>query len=346
MQKRQLRTSDFDFDLPSTFIANDPVEPRDHCKLLVYDSSKGAIFHRRFDDIGEFFTSGDALVMNKSKVVKARLVLDGERSGQEIFFLKSLGDSVMKALVRPGKKFKVGASGSFGGFSFDVIAVDDDGARVIEWSGNVFDVLDSCGVTPLPPYIKNSKSSDEDYQTIYAKDSGSVAAPTAGLHFTKRLLESLKEQGVHEHEVLLHVGRGTFLPVSADLLSDHEMHSEEYEIDADTAGSLNDVKGCGGSICAVGTTSVRVLESNYDGAFRADRGETDIFIYPGKYQWKCVDRLITNFHLPKSTLLMLVASFLESKGVDDCVEEVLRIYEEAKDYNYRFYSFGDAMLII
>lgn len=341
-----MRLEDFDYDLPAELIANEAAEPRDSSRLLVYDSGRDEILHRHFCDLPEFLGHDDVLVMNRSRVVNARIAFTDKEMRKEIFFLRDLGGGRMEAFVRPGKWFRVGRKGEVGGFSFEVLDVLENGVRVIAWSGDCLAVLEKCGETPLPPYIKNFRGESGRYQTVYAKEAGSVAAPTAGLHFTEELLARLRSTGVDLEEVVLHVGAGTFLPVVAEDVRKHMMHSEEFELSEEVAERLNADLADGKKICAVGTTSVRVLESSFmDGALCAGRGATEIFIYPG-YQWKCVSRLITNFHLPKSTLLMLVASFLESRGVKNGAAKVKEIYEVAIAEGYRFYSLGDGMLII
>lgn len=337
-----MKAADFDFDLPEKFIAQDPVVPRDHSKLMAVVG--GQCEHRQFFELAEYLREGDVLVVNRSRVIPARILFEVDGRKMEIFVLKKVEECVYKVLVKPGKKFKVGADFSCGDFDVEVIEVCEDGARIVRFSDD--EVMKRNGSTPLPPYITESQSAADQYQTVYSKEEGSVAAPTAGLHFTDELLAKLKDMGVEIVEVVLHVGRGTFLPVSAEDLEEHQMHSEFYEISEEACGKLNAAKAEGRRIIAVGTTSVRVLESNIaDGRFKPFAGETDIFIYPGSYVWKACDGLITNFHLPKSTLIMLVASFLESKGVDDGRLRVLELYESAKERGYRFYSFGDAMFI-
>ncbi len=339
-----MKTSDFDFELPEEYIATSPTVPRDNCNLLVFNTATGAVFHKKFFEIGEFLNVNDVLVLNRSKVIPARFLFDKK----EIFLLKKLDNDSYQVLVRPGKFFKLGVKFEIDKHFFgEVRNVLDDGTRVVSFSGaNVAEKIKSFGKIPVPPYIKADLKNPEDYQTIYAKEEGSVAAPTAGLHFTEKLFEELRNKGVQFEEVILHVGRGTFLPVNVEKLEDHVMHSEVFEMPEDTAFGLNRAVDENKRIIAVGTTSVRVLESNFNDKFRSLSAETDIFIYPGKYKWKVVDGLITNFHLPKSTLVMLVASFLEHKGVENPVDKVLELYEIAKENNYRFYSFGDAMLLI
>ncbi len=341
-----MKTSDFNFDLPQRFIAQDPVEPRDASRLLIFDTANGRVYHKYFSDIIEFLTPDDVLVLNKSKVIPARILFDVDGVEKEIFVLKNKRNGSCQALVKPGKYFKLGRKGCIEDVEWRVDEILYDGSRIITFDIEIDDVLQRFGSMPLPPYINESHSIDSQYQTVYAKESGSVAAPTAGLHFTDNLLCNLQDKGVDLLKVVLHVGRGTFLPVTSDDIGKHEMHSEEFELSNEVSDKLNDAKSNGRRIVAVGTTSVRVLESGFDKCFTPGKGSTDIFIYPGKYKWKCVDRLISNFHLPKSTLIMLVASFLENKGVTDPVQKVLELYELAKAEDYRFYSFGDAMLII
>lgn len=348
-----MKTSDFEYSLPREFIAQDPVSPRDRCKLMVYDSGKDLILHRRFFEIGEFLNAGDVIVLNRSRVVPARIIFYLNGAAKEIFLLKKLSKCRYQAWVKPGRSFKDGAKLKIDrDLVCKTVDVLPDGSRILDFEYVGTEDLDKklykLGRAPLPPYINSSKSEFSDYQTVYAKEEGSRAAPTAGLHFTKRLLGQLGDSGVLIEEVLLHVGLGTFAPVVAENIHDHVMHFEEFEISRKTAEILNLAVKEKRRIVAVGTTSVRVLETSYDAknGFLPKSGETNIFIYPGNYKWKVVDALITNFHLPKSTLIMLVASFLENKGIKNPVKKILSLYEVAKKNNYRFYSFGDAMLII
>lgn len=343
-----MKTSDFDFELPESCIALSPTAARDDCKLLVFDTHSGEIFHKRFFEIGEFLNAGDVLVWNRSKVVAARLIFSFDGKRREIFLIEKIEENLYQALVKPGRFFKIGRKFELvSGLFAEVKEIFEDGTRLILFSGVDFaKKIEKLGQIPLPPYIKSELKDPDDYQTIYAKEEGSVAAPTAGLHFTKELVEALRRKGIDFQEVILHVGRGTFLPVDSEKIEDHVMHGEKFEMPFVTAENLNKAINCDRRIIAVGTTSVRVLESNFEDKFSSSNGETDIFIYPGKYKWKCVDGLITNFHLPKSTLIMLVASFLEHKGVVDPVKKILDLYKLAKDNDYRFYSFGDAMLLI
>lgn len=338
-----MNTSDFNFDLPKSFIAQSPAVPRDSSKLLVFDTKSGNVYHKHFSDIADYLDPGDTLVVNKSKVIPSRIIFNAK----EVFLLKALEDDLFLCLVRPGKHFKLGKTADVNSkLSFEVVDILEDGTRKIRFfSDNLEQELELAGQTPLPPYIQSNPKFFDDYQTVYADDShkGSVAAPTAGLHFTDELIKNLKDSDINFEEIVLHVGRGTFLPVSSEKLSEHKMHSEDYILTKELADKLNSRRG---KLVAVGTTSVRVLESSFDDGFIAQNSSTDIFIYPGKYKWKAVDSLITNFHLPKSTLIMLVASFLENKGVEDPVKKILELYELAKENDYRFYSFGDSMLAL
>lgn len=340
-----MKLSDFDYDLPKSFIAQDPVSPRDSSKLLVYDSLTDKVSHGRFKDVVEYIGGSDVLVLNRSKVIKARIRFGIDGRECEIFLLKNLGPNLYECMVRPGKKF-------INGFEVDVapdlsakvLEVKSDGLRIIQFDAGMD--VEEFGEAPFPPYIENSHSGLDDYQTVYAREKGSVASPTAGLHFTERLLSEIRDRGVFVEEVLLHVGLGTFQPVKTVEVKDHNMHSEFFELDGEVADRLNKAKALEKRIVAVGTTSVRVLESSFKGGvFVPSSGETDIFIYPG-YKWRVVDVLMTNFHLPKSTLIMLVASFLQHKGVKNGARKILDLYEEAKKENYRFYSFGDSMIIL
>ncbi|PKL36842.1 tRNA preQ1(34) S-adenosylmethionine ribosyltransferase-isomerase QueA [Candidatus Peregrinibacteria bacterium HGW-Peregrinibacteria-1] len=333
-----MRTSDFDYLLDEALIARSPAVPRDSSRMMVV--SKDNVEHRIFRDVLDYLRPGDSIVINSSKVIKSRILVEGK----EIFLLKRLGKSEWNCMVYPGNFFRVGCSFKMGRVCGEVVKVLEDGTRNIVFENE--DVLFELGQIPFPPYIKGVGASPDDYQTVYAKSEGSVAAPTAGLHFTEDLLDRIRGAGVNVIDVVLHVGRGTFLPVYADDLKDHFMHSEDYYLSADSAEKLNGTRVNGGKIVAVGTTSVRVLESSFvDGRFSESSGSTNLFIYPQNYRWKAVDALITNFHLPKSTLLMLVASFLENKGFVDPVDELLALYRDAMKEGYRFYSFGDAMLI-
>ncbi|MEK7127039.1 MAG: tRNA preQ1(34) S-adenosylmethionine ribosyltransferase-isomerase QueA [Patescibacteria group bacterium] len=342
-----MKTSLFDYNLPKEFIAKNPVVPRDSSKLLVYDSSKNKVFHKHFYDLKDLLSPNDLLVLNRSKVIPARILFGTNDVEREIFILKKIVAGKFQVLVKPGKFFSEGKKFLLNKkVSCEVIGINEDGSRIIKANTDLIEFSMKFGTVPLPPYIKDSLAKAGQYQTVYAKEKGSVAAPTAGLHFTKPLLNTLKNKGVSVETVLLHVGQGTFTPVTTEDISKHKMHTEEFEVSGTVAKRLNEAKKNGKRIIAVGTTSVRVLESCYCGEFKPKFGETNIFIYPGNYKWKAVDALITNFHLPKSTLIMLVASFLEDKGVKNPVQKILDLYETAKKNNYRFYSFGDAMMII
>lgn len=326
----------FNYDLPKELIAQTPVVPRDHSRLLVYDRRSGIISDDQFYNIGDYLPSDTSLVVNNSKVEKCRLLFNGDKI--ELFITKTINDRVVEALIRPGKKFRIGKETKLTDqLSVKTTSVSEDGIRTIELSHSLDDpIFQPFRHTPFPPYIESDESLSDRYQTVFAKDEGSKAAPTAGLHFTPDLLKNLQKQGIEKKEVTLHVGLGTFSPVKSDTIEDHIMHSEWYQISREEADALNQSK----SITAVGTTSVRVLESamNIDGKFNSCSGETDIFMMPG-YRFKAVDHLITNFHLPKSTLLMLISAFA---GYD----ETKKIYRHAIDQKYRFYSFGDAMLLL
>ena len=331
-----LTLDDFDYNLPEELIAQKPATPRDHSRLLVYNRSSKEITDDYFYNIGDYLPEKTSLVVNNSKVEKCRLLFNDGKI--EIFVTKAMNDKTVEAMVRPGKRFKPGKKTELTDhLSAKTLEITEDGLRIVQLSHSLDDPLfESHKYTPFPPYIERDESLSDRYQTVYAKDQGSKAAPTAGLHFTPDLIEKLKKQGIEKKEITLHVGLGTFAPVKADKIEDHIMHSEWFQITRNQAEALNQSE----SITAVGTTSVRVLESapKEDGKFKACSGETDIFITPG-YQFKSVDHLVTNFHLPKSTLLMLVSAFAS-------LEEVKRIYHHAVQEKYRFYSFGDAMLLL
>ncbi|MEX0661613.1 MAG: tRNA preQ1(34) S-adenosylmethionine ribosyltransferase-isomerase QueA [Balneolaceae bacterium] len=328
--------NDFDYHLPEELIAQKPATPRDHSRLLIYNRKDQSITDDYFYNIGKYLPSETSLVVNNSKVEKCRLLFNDGKI--EIFVTKAVNDKVVEAMVRPGKKFKVGKSVKLTDqVTAKTINIAEDGIRTIQLSHSLdHEAITPYKYTPFPPYIERDESLADRYQTVFAKDLGSKAAPTAGLHFTDELLSKLNDQGIQKKEVTLHVGLGTFAPVKADNIDEHVMHSEWYQITNKQAADLNASK----SITAVGTTSVRVLESavNEDGEYEPCSGETDIFITPS-YRFKSVDHLITNFHLPKSTLLMLVSAFM---GFD----ETHRLYKHAIAEKYRFYSFGDAMLIL
>ena len=344
----ELKTSDFYFDLPEELIAQYPSEERDGCRLLVLDKQTGELEHKHFYDIIDYLRPEDMLVVNSSKVIPARLLGKTKKTGSdmELLLLRRLESGEWETLVRPGKRAKEGASFDFGGIlTATVTGIVEGGNRTVRFDYDtekyktVYEVLDEIGNMPLPPYITKKLERKSDYQTVYAKEEGSAAAPTAGLHFTEELLERIKAKGVGYGEVTLHVGLGTFRPVKVDKIEEHLMHGEYFYITDEVASEINKRRALGGRIIAVGTTSCRVLESVTDdaGIVHAISGETGIFIYPG-YKYKAVDALITNFHLPESTLIMLVSA-LAGK------ENVMRAYETAVKEKYRFFSFGDAMFI-
>lgn len=336
---------DFSYELPRELIAQDPLEDRSSSRLMVLDRQTGQITHRVFRDITEYLRPGDCLVLNNTRVIPARLIGEKEGTGAkiELLLLRRREGDVWETLARPGRKARPGAVVSFGGGLLygEVLGVVEDGNRLVRFSyeGIFEEVLDRLGQMPLPPYITHELRDKGRYQTVYAKQDGSAAAPTAGLHFTEELLEEIRGMGVRVAEVTLHVGLGTFRPVKAEKVQDHHMHAEYYEVTPEAASCINEAKQAGGRVICVGTTSCRTLESAAeDGIVRAKCGWTDIFIYPG-YTFQVMDGLITNFHLPESTLLMLVSAFAGR-------ERVLAAYEEAVREQYRFFSFGDAMLII
>lgn len=340
-----MKLTDFYYDLPQELIAQDPLENRSDSRLMVIGREDGEIQHKHFFDILDYVNPGDCLVINNTKVIPARLMGCKEDTGAsiEVLLLKRKEEKIWETLVKPGKKARIGARISFGGglLSGEVIDIVEEGNRLIrfEYDGIWEEILDKLGQMPLPPYITHQLQDRNRYQTVYAKHDGSAAAPTAGLHFTKELLEKLKEKGVEIAHVTLHVGLGTFRPVKVENVLDHHMHSEFYIVEEEEAAKINAAKERGNQVISVGTTSTRTLESVADekGIVRAGSGWTDIFIYPG-YQFKVVDSLITNFHLPESTLLMLVSAFSSR-------EKMLHAYEIAVKERYRFFSFGDAMFI-
>lgn len=341
-----MKTSDFYYDLPEELIAQDPLADRSASRLLHLDRETGEIQHTDFKHITRYLNPGDCLVINDTKVIPARLYGSkvGTDAGIEILLLKRKGDNVWETLVKPGKKAKPGTVISFGDglLTGEVIDVVEEGNRLIRfhYEGIFEEILDKLGEMPLPPYITHKLEDKNRYQTVYAKNEGSAAAPTAGLHFTEELLEEIRRMDVNIAHVTLHVGLGTFRPVKVDDVEKHHMHSEFYVVEEDQAKLINDTKKNGGRIISVGTTSCRTLESaaDEDGNLQAKSGWTEIFIYPG-YQFKIIDGLITNFHLPESTLLMLVSA-LAGK------ENIMKAYEEAVRERYRFFSFGDATFII
>ena len=340
-----MKTSDFWYHLPEELIAQTPLEQRDSSKLLKLNRETGEITHQHFYDVIDSLTAGDCLVMNDSRVLPARLLGHRPTGGAvEVLLLRDLGDKKWECLCKPGRKMQVGHEVIFGNgeLKATVCEVREDGNRVVEfhYEGIFLEVLESLGKMPLPPYIKEELQDQERYQTVYSREVGSAAAPTAGLHFTKELLEKIREKGIKTAFVTLHVGLGTFRPVKAEQITDHHMHAELCQISQETADILNETKRKGGRIICVGTTSCRTLESlvNEDGSFEPKSKWTEIFIYPG-YTFKAMDGLITNFHLPESTLVMLVSAFAGR-------ENVLNAYEEAVKQRYRFFSFGDAMCIL
>ena len=340
-----MKTSDFDFYLPEELIAQHPLEKRDYSKLMVLDKETGKIEHKHFYNVIEYLNPGDTLVLNNTRVMPARLIGEKAESGGKIEFLllKRIEGDKWECLAKPGKRAKIGTEFVFGKGKLKCKVVDivEEGNRIIEFSyDGIFEqVLDELGEMPLPPYITERLDDRERYQTVYSKEQGSAAAPTAGLHFTKELLEEVKKKGVNIAYVTLHVGLGTFRPVKVDDVNEHVMHSEFYKIEQSEADKINKAKKEGHRVIAVGTTSTRTLESAADenGFLTEKSGWTEIFIYPG-YQFKVIDALITNFHLPESTLVMLVSALAGR-------EHVLAAYEEAVNEKYRFFSFGDAMLI-
>lgn len=342
-----MKKSDFYYNLPEELIAQTPVTPRDHSRLMVVDRESGAITHRHFYNLCDILQKGDLLVMNDSRVLPARLYGEKADNGTfiEFLLLEQKGDKLWEIICRPGKKAKVGTKFSFGGGKLlaEVVEVKPDGNRIVQFScdGNFYTVLDEIGQMPLPPYITKKLEDKERYQTVYSRELGSAAAPTAGLHFTKEMLQALREKGVETAFVTLHVGLGTFRPVKEDDVLQHKMHSEHYHLPQETVDKILQTKQNGGRVIAVGTTSCRTLEAvatEHDGKLVAADGYTDIFIYPG-YQFKVLDGLVTNFHLPESTLIMLVSALLG-------YEKTMHAYDVAVKERYRFFSFGDAMCIL
>ncbi|MBQ8648987.1 MAG: tRNA preQ1(34) S-adenosylmethionine ribosyltransferase-isomerase QueA [Clostridia bacterium] len=339
-----MKKSDFYYDLPPELIAQTPLEQRSNSKLLVLSKQNGEIKHDAFFNILNYLKAGDCLVLNNTRVLPARLYGTRTDTGAVVEFvlLKQRGELLWECIAGPGKKAKTGNSFKFSDkLSATVTDVLEDGNRILkfECSGEFYSVLDEVGQMPLPPYIKEKLKDKERYQTVYSKELGSAAAPTAGLHFTDEILEKLKENGVNVAFVTLHVGLGTFRPVKVEEITEHKMHSEHYFVSNESAELINKTKKNGGRVVCVGTTSCRTIESvaNLYGEIKECSGDTDIFIYPG-YNFKCMDALITNFHLPESTLIMLVSAF-------SWYENTMRAYKEAVDEKYRFFSFGDAMFI-
>ncbi len=343
---KQWKLSDFNYDLPKEYIAQTPLKDRSSSKLMVLNRESNEITHKHFSDIIDLLDEKDCLVLNDTKVIPARLLGIKEETGAhiEVFLLKRLTEeNLWECMVRPGKRVKKGTIVSFGNGELKAEIMDslDDGLKTVRFifEGIFEEVLDRLGQMPLPPYITEKLEDKDRYQTVYSKNPGSAAAPTAGLHFTNELLEKIKEKGIRIAYVTLHVGLGTFRPVKVEKITDHKMHSEFYVISQQACDIINETKKNGGRVISVGTTSTRTLESAADekGYLVPKSEDTDIFIYPG-YKFKIVDGLITNFHLPESTLLMLISAFYDR-------EEVLKAYESAKEHNYRFFSFGDAMFI-
>ena len=342
-----MKKSDFYYNLPEELIAQTPVTPRDHSRLMVVDRESGAITHRHFYNLCDILQKGDLLVMNDSRVLPARLYGEKVDNGtfSEFLLLEQTGEQLWEIICRPGNKAHVGTKFSFGGGKLlaEVVEVKPDGNRIVQFScdGNFYTVLDEIGQMPLPPYITKKLEDKERYQTVYSRELGSAAAPTAGLHFTKEMLQALREKGVETAFVTLHVGLGTFRPVKEDDVLQHKMHSEHYHLPQETVDKILQTKQNGGRVIAVGTTSCRTLEAvatEHDGKLVAADGYTDIFIYPG-YQFKVLDGLVTNFHLPESTLIMLVSALLG-------YEKTMHAYDVAVKERYRFFSFGDAMCIL
>lgn len=340
-----MKVKEFDFDLPKELIAQHPLENRDECRLMVVDKNTGSIEHKHFKNIIDYLEKGDCLVLNDTRVLPARLMGVKEESGGKIEFLllKRSEKDTWEVLVKPGKKAQIGTKFIFGNgeLKAEIISIGDEGIRIakFDFQGIFEEILDKLGQMPLPPYIKEKLEDQELYQTVYSKSVGSAAAPTAGLHFTEKLLKEIKDKGVNIAFVTLHVGLGTFRPVKVETVEDHSMHSEYYELSKENADLINSAKDNGKKVIAVGTTSNRTIETiaNEDGRVREKSGWTSIFIYPG-YRFKAVDVLITNFHLPESTLIMLISAFSSR-------ELVMKAYKIAIEKKYRFFSFGDAMII-
>lgn len=339
-----MNTSDFYYNLPEELIAQTPADPRDSSRLLVYCRQDGSVQHKVFRDIIDYLNPGDALVVNDTRVIPARLYGKKQDTGRDVEFLllNQIAADTWEVIMRPGKKLRIGDRVAFAeDLQAEILEKKDDGVTKVKFYFEcLFEtLLDEYGNMPLPPYITKRLEDQERYQTVYAKERGSAAAPTAGLHFTPELMEKIREKGIEIIPVLLHVGLGTFRPVKVDNVENHKMHSEYYSISGDSARRINETRARGGRIVAVGTTSVRTLESvaAEDGTVKEQSGNTEIFIYPG-YRFKCVDALITNFHLPESTLLMLISAFIGK-------EEALSLYRLAVEERYRFFSFGDAMFL-
>lgn len=341
-----MKTSDFFYELPENLIAQTPIEPRNASRLMILHKKTGELEHRIFKDLGEYLRPGDCLVLNDTRVIPARIYGVKEETGAVVEFLlvSQKENDVWECLCKPGKRAKIGTKFSFGEGKLigEIIDInEDDGNRFVKFScdGNIYAVLDEIGAMPLPPYIKEKLKDKERYQTVYSKELGSAAAPTAGLHFTPEMLDEIRKSGVKTAYVTLHVGLGTFRPVKVDDITKHKMHTEHYIMPQKTADMINETKKNGGRVICVGTTSCRTVESvaTKNGCVCADEDDTSIFIYPG-YEFKCMDALITNFHLPESTLIMLVSAFA---GFDN----IMNAYNTAVAEKYRFFSFGDAMFI-
>lgn len=346
-EAKSMKTSDFYYELPQELIAQTPAEPRDHSRLMCVDRKTGAVAHRHFYDIVDLLEAGDLLVVNDSKVLPARLYGTKEDTGASVEFLllQQKENDCWEVLVKPGRRLREGARVRFGGglLQAEIVKVMPDGNRLARFfcEGSIFSVLEKIGEMPLPHYITQKLADKDRYQTVYARELGSAAAPTAGLHFTPELMDRLRAKGVNFGYVTLHVGLGTFRPVKAEEITDHHMHAEHYDLPQETAALIHRTKAAGKRVIAVGTTSCRTLESVaafHDGKITAAEGYTDIFIYPG-YRFQVLDGLITNFHLPESTLIMLVSAFMG-------YEHTMEAYRIAVEEKYRFYSFGDAMLIL
>ena len=338
-----MKTSDFYYDLPQELIAQTPMEPRDMSRLMVIDKNTGEIEHKIFKDLIDYLRPGDCLILNDTRVIPARIYGVKKETGAvvEFLLLKQSENNVWECLCKPGKRAKVGTSFVFGDgiVECEVVDVTEDGNRKVQFkcdSKEIYAILDKIGKMPLPPYITEELKNGELYQTVYSKELGSAAAPTAGLHFTEEMLKKIEEKGIKIGYVTLHVGLGTFRPVKVDDVKNHKMHSEHYHISKETADLINDTKKNGGRVIAVGTTSTKTLESvaTKNSCICEDEDDTSIFIYPG-YEFKCIDGLVTNFHLPESTLIMLISAFA---GYDN----VMNAYKIAVDEKYRFFSFGDA----
>ena len=342
-----MKTSDFYYDLPQELIAQTPIEPRDMSRLMVIDKNTGEVEHKIFKDLTDYLRAGDCLILNDTRVIPARIYGVKKETGAvvEFLLLKQSENNVWECLCKPGKRAKIGTEFVFGEgiVECEVIDVTGDGNRKVQFkcdSKEIYNILDKIGKMPLPPYITEELKNGELYQTVYSKELGSAAAPTAGLHFTKEMLKEIENKGIKIGYVTLHVGLGTFRPVKVDDVTKHKMHSEHYHISKETADLINDTKANGGRVISVGTTSTRTLESvaTKHGCICEDEDDTSIFIYPG-YEFKCIDGLVTNFHLPESTLIMLISAFA---GYDN----VMNVYKIAVDEKYRFFSFGDACLFI